>query len=232
MGRTDPSRARWREILSAFARRATVSQVAANVAVALGASALLVAMSFRPAGEPAEISGRLPVAPPYVTAEARAYPPPYEPYWQEQHSPAKCATCHGRIFKEWNGSMMSNSWRDPGWRGAFLLVARLTSTAGDCDTPNPPDGTPKASLNPFANRDCSATFDVAGGQHRTAHSGSLLDGFCSQCHMPANYVDNVLPAGVGPDPASGLEHGMLDPAYNPTSDNGTGIAFATVESQI
>ncbi|MDP9121949.1 MAG: hypothetical protein M3O15_11405, partial [Acidobacteriota bacterium] len=204
----------------------------AEGAVCLGVTGLLVAGAYSPSRDPGELPNRLPQAPPYVTAEAQAFPPPFETHWKESHNPGKCATCHSRIFKEWNGSMMSNSWRDPGWRGAFLMVARSTSTAGNCDTPNPPDGTEKALLNPFANADCSSTFDIGTGKHTTFHSGSLLDGFCAQCHMPSNYVDNVPLAGVSRDPATGLEHGRLDPRFNPTSDNGTGLAFATLDSQI
>ena len=46
----------------------------------------------------------------------------------------RCQTCHQKIFDEWNGSMMSNSWRDPAWRAAFLLLSRATSANGECDT--------------------------------------------------------------------------------------------------
>lgn len=51
------------------------------------------------------------------------------------------------------------------------------------------------------------------------HRIPLADEFCSACHMPTNYVDNV-----------GLD-GQADPNYDPTSDNGTGLAFATVDAQ-
>lgn len=200
--------------------------------VALAVTGGLVAAAYQPSRAEDELPNRIPQAPPYVTAEAAAFPPPFESHWKEHHNPGTCSTCHSRIFKEWNGSMMSNSWRDPGWRGAFLLVARLTSTAGNCDTPNPPDGSKKSSLNPFANADCSASFDMGTGTHETAHSGSLFDGFCAQCHMPTNYVDNVPLAGVSTDPKTGREHGKLDPDFNPTSDNGTGLAFATLEGQL
>jgi Big-like domain-containing protein len=202
-----------------------------NVLAALVVAAGLITLAYGQPRPPDELPNRIPRAAPYVTAEAEAVPPPFERYWKENHNPGKCATCHGRIFSEWNGSMMSNAWRDPGWRGAFLLVARLTSTAGNCDLPNPPDGTERARLNPFANGDCSASFDIGTAQHHTSRPGSLLDGFCAQCHMPTNFVDNVTLAGVSTDP-SGLEHGRLDPKFNPTSDNGTGLAFATLESQL
>jgi hypothetical protein len=126
---------------------------------------------------------------------------------------------------------MSNAWRDPGWRAAFLLVARQTSTAGDCESPSPPDGTARSRLNPFASAGCTSIFNTGTGSSTLSRPGSLLDGFCSQCHMPANFVDNVPLASVGPDPVSNLEHGKLDPEFNPTSDNGTGLAFATLESR-
>src|SRR5262252_8647062 len=60
-----------------------------------------------------DIPNRIPEAAPYVTAEAQAFPPPYEAYWEGEDSPGQCQTCHQHIFEEWNGSMMSNSWRDP-----------------------------------------------------------------------------------------------------------------------
>ena len=65
-------------------------------------------------------------------------------------NPGQCQSCHRRIFEDWAGSMMANAWRDPAWRGAFLLAARQSSTDGDCEAPSPPDGTARARLNPFA----------------------------------------------------------------------------------
>lgn len=177
-----------------------------------------------------ELPNRIPEAAPYNVDEAAAYPPPFEEKWASVNTPTLCATCHTRIFQEWNGSMMANSWRDPGWRGAFLLLSRLTATDGNCDIPNPPDGTPKAKLNPFANADCSSTFNLGTTTQTTTGSGSLLDDFCSRCHMPTNYVDQVALNNVHADPPSGLEHGLVRPTFDPTSDNGTGIAFATVDA--
>ncbi|HEX3554698.1 MAG TPA: Ig-like domain-containing protein [Thermoanaerobaculia bacterium] len=198
----------------------------------------LIALAFQPAVSHDELPNRIPQAAPYVAAEARHFPPPFEEAWEGAHNPGRCSTCHAKIFAEWNGSMMSSAWRDPGWRAAFLLTARQTSTAGDCEAPSPPDGTRRSHLNPFAADDCTSHFDTGGGslaglfgRATTARPGSLLDGFCSQCHMPANYVDNVPLAAVGPDQPSGREHGALDPEFNPTSDNGTGLAFATVASR-
>ena len=92
--------------------------------------------------------------------------------------------------------------------------------------PNPPDGTARALINPFANADCTSTFNLGVSSHTTSGSGSLLDDFCARCHMPANYVDNVPLANVTNDPPSGLEHGLVDPDFDPTSDNGTGLATA------
>jgi hypothetical protein len=203
-----------------------------NLGLALTCALGLIALALQPSRRPAELSSRIPQAAPYDVAEARSSAPPFEAQWEGTHNPGKCQTCHGRIFEEWNGSMMSNAWRDPGWRGAFLLVARQTSTAGNCDTPNPPDGTARARLNPFANDDCSSSFDVGHGRETLGHPGSLLDGFCAQCHMPTNYTDNVPLSGVARDAGSGAEHGALDPRFHPTSDNGTGLAFATLETQI
>src|SRR6476469_8979232 len=91
-----------------------------------------------------DIPNRLPEAAPYVLAEAQAFPPPSHDHWEQEDSPGQCQTCHQKIFDEWNGSMMSNSWRDPVWRAAFLALARATSANGECDTPEPPDGTPRA----------------------------------------------------------------------------------------
>src|SRR5437899_11496491 len=128
--------------------------------------------------------------------------------------------------------MMSNSWRDPVWRAAFLLLSRATSANGECDTPEPPDGTAKATHNPFANKgECSSTFDIGTEKYTVSRSGSLLDFFCSRCHMPTDYVDNVPLKTVKLDPQTGLESAPGDPNFNPTSDNGTGVAFATLAPQ-
>ena len=62
-------------------------------------------------------------------------------------------------------------------------------------------------------------------------SGSLLDSFCSRCHMQANYVDNIPLGNVTIDSPSGVEHGLVNPTFDPTADNGTGLAFATVAGQ-
>ncbi|HEX3697674.1 MAG TPA: Ig-like domain-containing protein [Polyangia bacterium] len=198
----------------------------------LTAGALTAAVS---GAEPAalDLPNRIPEGAPYVIEEARALPPPYEEYWQTQNHPGQCQTCHQRIFDEWNGSMMSNSWRDPVWRAAFLLLSRAVSTDGECGTPAPPDGTPKARHNPFAEPGvCASRFNIGTQQLTVARSGSLLDGFCSRCHMPTNYIDNVPLRTVTVDPRTHVESAPVDPRFNPTSDNGTGLAFATLDSQL
>jgi hypothetical protein len=183
---------------------------------------------YRPAEDAVELKNRIPEAAPYVTAEARFFPPPFEEYWTGSGHPGQCQSCHQRIFQEWSGSMMANAWRDPAWRGAFLLSARQTSTSGDCEVPDPPDGTAKARHNPFAiPGQCASRFDLGNAAQRVSRPGSLLDGFCSRCHMPSNYVDNVALQDVATDQPSGLEHGRLAFDFDPTSDAGTGIAFAT-----
>ncbi|HEX6739587.1 MAG TPA: hypothetical protein VF310_15010, partial [Vicinamibacteria bacterium] len=188
---------------------------------------------YQRAEQPFELPNRIPEAAPYVTREAKFFPPPYEDYWKGPNHPGQCQSCHQQIYEEWRGSMMANAWRDPVWRGAFLLSARQTSTNGACDAPEPPDGTARARVNPFAHpTECSSRFDLGDAHHTLARPGSLLDGFCSRCHMPSNYIDNVPLHTVGPDGPSGLEHGRLDDNFNPTGDDGTGTAFATLESQL
>ena len=185
----------------------------------------------RPAGD-LELPNRIPEPAPYVTAEAEFVPPPFEDFWQQLDHPGQCQTCHARVFNEWNGSMMANAWRDPVWRAAFLLSARETSTSGDCDMPNPPDGTPRAHHNPFAAAaECASVFDLGSSHHRLSQPGSLVDSMCARCHMPANYVDNVPLQNVSVDVQSGAEHARVDPNFNPTSSDGTGLAFATVVAQ-
>jgi len=157
---------------------------------------------------------------PYNTGEAVFFPPPWESAWEGTNNPGKCSGCHTGMFDMWNGSMMSNSWRDPLWRSAFFLLGRATATDGNCDIPNPPDGTPRALLNPFANGNCTSTFDLGTQLHTTSGSGSLLDEFCSACHMPTNYIDNVAPDG------------SVNPAYDPTSAAGTPWAYATVTANV
>jgi hypothetical protein len=197
------------------------------------ATGLLVGfLAKQPESAGVDIPNRMPEAAPYITAEATVFPPPYEEYWKTQNNPGQCQTCHQKIFDEWNGSMMSNSWRDPVWRGAFLLLARAVSTNGECDTPAPPDGTPKAHHNPFAKHgECVSEFDIGTQKVTLSRSGSLLDAFCSRCHMPTNYLDNIPLRTVTMDPKTGLENAPFDTRFNPTSDNHTGMAFATLDEQ-
>ena len=205
-------------------------KLAVMAATAAGSSALVYRQPSQSALN--DIPNRIPEAAPYDVGEARSFPPPYHEHWEREDSPGQCQTCHQKIFEEWNGSMMSNSWRDPAWRGAFLLISRATSAYGECDTPDPPDGTKKAAHNPFANKgECSSTFDIGTEKYTVSRPGSLLDFFCSRCHMPADYVDNVPLKNVSYDPKTGMEIAKGDPHFFPSSDNGTGIAFATLESQ-
>src|SRR5579872_7062324 len=132
---------------------------ALKLIVFLGTTLGVSAVVYPPDTNLNDLPNRLPEAAPYVVSEAQAFPPPFEEHWEQQDNPGQCQNCHSKIFDEWNGSMMSNSWRDPVWRGAFLLSARETSAHGECDTPEPPDNTPKAEHNPFAKKDaCSSTF--------------------------------------------------------------------------
>jgi len=207
-----------------------VKLIKLGVFVATGLLVGFLAKQPEPAG--VDLPNRMPEAAPYITAEATMHPPPYEEYWKTQNHPGQCQTCHQKIFDEWNGSMMSNSWRDPVWRGAYLLLARALSTNGECDTPSPPDGTEKAHHNPFAKKgECASEFDIGTEKVTVSRPGSLLDAFCSRCHMPTNYIDNFPLRNVTVDPTNGLEMARPDMKFNPTSDNGTGIAFATLDEQ-
>jgi Big-like domain-containing protein len=205
----------------------------ATIPMAIATALAMVALVYPHAPGSAELPNRIPEAAPYVTAEAAFVAPPFEEYWQSINHPGQCQNCHQKVFDEWNGSMMANAWRDPAWRAAFLLSARQISTNGNCDTPAPPDGTQKARHNPFAGVDeCVSRFDLGDGHHTVSRPGSLVDGACSRCHMPTNYVDNVPLHTITRDVPSGLEHAPLDVNFNPTSDNGTGLAFATLDSQV
>jgi len=187
--------------------------------VGLGFGVLVVALAFQAHARHLELPGAIHEEAPYNVQEATVFPPPWESNWEGTNNPGKCSGCHTGMFDMWNGSMMANSWRDPAWRGAFFLLGRATATDGNCDIPNPPDGTARNLLNPFANGDCTSTFNLAGTTtHTTSGSGSLLDEFCSACHMPTNYIDNVAPDGT------------VNPAYDPTSAAGTAHAYATVSA--
>ena len=217
---------------NAEAARRTTRDVAVAVALFIGTVATTVALVYPAAPAGGELRNRIPEPAPYVTAETGYAAPPFEEYWATTNHPAQCQNCHKQIFDEWKGSMMANAWRDPAWRAAFLLSARQISTHGNCDTPTPPDGTAKARHNPFAAGDqCVSRFDIGDGYQRLSRAGSLVDGLCSRCHMPTNYIDNVPLYNVTTDDASGEEHGMLNGSFNPTSDASTGLAFATVESR-
>src|SRR3954454_22033247 len=84
----------------------------------------LVALARQSEPQSGELPNRLPQAAPYDVAEARPLPPPFEEACDATNNPGKSATCHAKIFSEWNGSIISNSWHNPGWRAAFLLASR------------------------------------------------------------------------------------------------------------
>ena len=50
--------------------------------------------------------------------------------------------------------------------------------------------------------------------------------------MPSNYIDNVPLQSVSIETRHRLESGHLNPNFNPTSDAGTGVAFATLEHAV
>ena len=73
----------------------------------------------------------------------------------------------------------------------------------------------------------------APARSRVSRPGSLLDAFCSRCHMPTNYVDNVpLAQREARRRRPGSRRALVDPKFNPTSDNGTGVAFATARRAV
>src|SRR5574341_1808014 len=189
-------------------------------------------------GEENILTNRIPEPAPYVVSEtttgggqfgAPHTGLPFEGLWTTANDVGGCDGCHTGLWNQWNGAMMSNAWRDPGWRGAFLLVARLTSTDGDCDIPTPPDGTPKAVINPFTTAGCTSTFNNGTTNVVYSGSGSLMDDFCSRCHMPTNYIDGI--TSVTNDPPSGQEHGRISPHFDPTSV-GTDVAPDPANGQL
>lgn len=211
------------------------------------ASALLTLPAYARHGDASVLPNRIPEPAAYVTqTDAKTgvisgeggYNPPF-PWDNNDNNSGRCNGCHTVIFSHWNGAMMSNAWRDPGWRGAFLLVARLTSTDGcadiplkrdpvtgagvapdgtqgyDCVTPNPNKGGKPYKINPFANANNTSTFKLGGTTTwQTKGSGSLTDDFCSRCHMPTDYTDATVK--VSKDTPSGLEHGDISPTFDPT----------------
>lgn len=215
-------------------------------------AAMISSPVFARHGEEGFLTNRIPEPAPYVVSETTANadlggvpgdfaPPPFEDLWNGINDTGSCSGCHTGLFDQWNGSMMANAWRDPGWRGAFLLVARLTSTDGCNDTIAAldvnglaPDGTQGydcttdgngklRAINPFSNADGTSTFDMGAGNLATySGSGALTDDFCSRCHMPTNYIDATV--AVSLDAPSGQEHGSMSPTFDPTSTNGTTTA--------
>src|SRR3990172_6675022 len=198
-----------------------------------GLASLMASPAFARHGEANFLSNRIPEPAPYEFSETVAgggqtQNPPFENLWTGLNDTGSCDGCHTGLYDEWNGSMMANAWRDPGWRGAFLLVARLTSTDGCNDiTPtltggNAKDGTlgydcstAARKINPFANADGTSTFNMGATTATYSGSGSLMDDFCSRCHMPTNYVDATV--SVSNDTPSNVEHGAISPTFDPTS---------------
>jgi len=217
------------------------------VLVAVGASSALARH-----GEEGFLANRIPEPAPYVVSETTsaggAFGAPHtgqpfeDPLWTSENDTGGCDGCHTGLWNQWNGAMMSNAWRDPGWRGAFLLVARLTSTDGCNDIPSPPDGSQRMDcvtinpetgqpykINPFANANGTSTFNMGTSNVTYTGSGSLMDDFCSRCHMPTNYIDAV--TSVTSDAPSGQEHGRISPLYDPTSV-GADVAIDPANGQL
>lgn len=124
--------------------------MASKLTLRMLSSALLLglvcfaASSLARHGEGNILTNRIPEPAPYVVEETTANtalggpagqcaPPPFENLWTSIDDVNGCDGCHTGLYNQWNGSMMANAWRDPGLRGAFLLVARLTSTDGCSD---------------------------------------------------------------------------------------------------
>lgn len=209
---------------------------------AAGLLSLISSPAFARHGEGNILTNRIPEPAAYEFSETLAgggetQNPPFENLWTNLNDTGSCDGCHTGLYDEWNGSMMANAWRDPGWRGAFLLVARLTSTDGCNDiTPTLTDGNAKdgsigydcstadRKINPFANADGTSTFNMGASTATYSGSGSLMDDFCSRCHMPSNYVDATV--SVAPDAPSNVEHGAISPTFDPTSVNPASVALA------
>ena len=198
--------------------------------------------AFARHGEGSILTNRIPEPAPYEYTETvggggGVQNPPFENLWLGDNHVGGCDGCHTGLWTQWNGSMMANAWRDPGWRGAFLLVARATSTDGCADTtpvlspagkakdgsqgydcaPDPVTGKLN-SLNPFAVSVNSSTFKTDGADALYTGSGSLMDDFCSRCHMPTNYVDATIGVSKEGGPlGTTYEHGHISPTYDPTS---------------
>ncbi len=191
--------------------------------VGLGLLTATLMLGFAAQARHGELPNRIPEAAPYNVSEAEFFPPPFEADWKGASNPGVCNSCHSRIFAEWNGSMMSNSWRDPGWRGAFLLIARLTVHGRQLRHPESAgrDARERGSTR-SPTRDCTSTLQHRYDAHTTSGSGSLLDGFCSRATCRQTTSTTCRLANVTSDPPSGLEHGLVDPNFDPTSDNGTG----------
>ncbi|MEO5702320.1 MAG: hypothetical protein ABIQ54_00260, partial [Gammaproteobacteria bacterium] len=201
---------------------------------------LMASPAYARHGEANFLTNRIPEPAPYEYSETiagggQSQNPPFENLWTSTNDLGGCTGCHTTLYDEWNGSMMANAWRDPAWRGAFLLVSRLTSTDGCADiTPTLTGGNAKdgsigydcssatRKINPFANANGTSTFNMGATTATYSGSGSLMDDFCSRCHMPTNYVDATV--SVANDLPSGMEHGAMSPTYDPTAASGAALA--------
>ena len=211
-------------------------------AALLAVLALMSTPAMARHGEGNILTNRIPEPAPYEFSETiagggQSQNPPFENLWTSTDDVNGCTGCHTTLYDEWNGSMMANAWRDPGWRGAFLLVSRLTSTDGCADIAptltggNAKDGSlgydcssAARKINPFANANSTSTFNMGAATATYSGSGSLMDDFCSRCHMPTNYIDATV--SVANDLPSGLEHGSMSPTYDPTSVAAGSLALA------
>ena len=77
----------------------------------------VLAMGFQAWGRYTELPSHIPEAAPYVVSEAQFYPQPWDGTFSGTDNPGSCGCHSSYIVDQWNGSMMSNSWRDVAWRG-------------------------------------------------------------------------------------------------------------------
>ena len=172
-----------------------------------------------------------PEAAPYLTSEAQVFPPPYEEYWATQNHPGQCARLPPqdlrRVERVDDVELVARSGlarRVPAARARGVDERRVRHAGAARRHAQGARTTRSRSPG-----QCASAFDIGTGKFTVSRPGSLLDAFCSRCHMPTNYVDNVPLRNVKLDAATGIETALVDPKFNPTSDNGTGVAFATLD---
>jgi hypothetical protein len=90
--------------------------------------------------------------------------------------PETCGGCHGEIYRQWNGSMHSNSWTDPVYRAVLKLASRGTEGGVDklCMGCHTPIGVTTGEANP-AGTGMSALSD-RGVQCEFCHNVSAARG--------------------------------------------------------